>query len=119
MAAKNKRDLSMAQKNVLSPKVVKKVKLFATLLEKEGISLKKLILFGSQVSGKAKSYSDIDICVVSPGFDKDYIKKAVKLKMLAEKVDWRIEPHLYHPDDFAIEEDPFAWEIKRTGIEIK
>lgn len=108
----------MDQKRTLNPKIIKKAKLFARSLKKAGISLEKLILFGSQITGRAKNYSDIDICVVSPQFGKDDIQAAVKLKMLAEKIDWRIEPHPYHPADLAVEEDPLAFEIKRTGIEI-
>ena len=54
-----------------------------------------------------------------PKFSQDNIKEAVKLKLIANNIDWRIEPHPYHPRDFAVEEDPFAWEIKRTGQKIK
>lgn len=109
----------MDRKNALSPQILKKIRRFAQLLKKEKISLDQFILFGSYVHGQPKKYSDIDLCVVSPLFGKDPIKERVKLGLLADKVDWRIEPHPYHPKDLAIEEDPFAYEIKRTGIAIK
>lgn len=109
----------MAKRKTLDKEIIKIVRDYACQLKKAGIDVSKLILFGSQVKGKSKSYSDIDVCVISPQFGQDDIKEAVKLKMLADKVDWRIEPHPYHPRDFAIEEDPFAWEIKRTGYKIK
>ena len=99
--------------------IIKILRDYASQLKKGGIDISKLILFGSHVQGRAKSYSDIDVCIVSPQFVRDDIQEAVKLKMLADKVDWRIEPHPYSPEDFAVEEDPFAHEIKRTGVEIK
>ena len=112
-------DLRMGEKNAIDKEITRKIRLFGKLLKKAKIPVESLILFGSQVKDKAKPYSDIDVCVVSPLFGKDTLKERVRISMLADKVDWRIEPHPYHPQDFAVEEDPFAWEIKRTGKKIR
>jgi len=109
----------MDKKITIDKEIAEKIRLFGKLLKKAEIPVESLIVFGSQVKGKAKPYSDIDVCVVSPLFGKDTLEERVKISMLADKVDWRIEPHPYHPQDFAVEEDPFAWEIKRTGRRIK
>lgn len=109
----------MDKNNALDPETINKVRLLGKALKKAKIPVQSLILFGSQTKGKAKPYSDIDVCVVSPLFGKDTFKERVKISLLADKIDWRIEPHPYHPRDLAVEEDPFAWEIKRTGQRIK
>lgn len=109
----------MGKRNALDPKIVRKIRLYARVLKKAGIPVQSLIVFGSQTKGTPKPCSDIDICVISPIFGKDRIEERVELGTLADKIDWRIEPHPYSPEDFAVEEDPFAHEIKRTGVEIK
>ena len=106
----------MGRKNVLRLKAIKKIHRFAKLLKKEKIPISQFILFGSYSSGQPKKYSDIDLCIISPSFGKDSIKERVKLSLLADKIDWRIEPHPYNPEDFSVEEDPFASEIRKTGI---
>ncbi len=109
----------MDKKNALSPKIVKKVQLYARTLKQAGVPVQALLLFGSQVKRNPKPHSDIDVCVISSIFGKDSHDERVKLSILANKVDWRIEPHPYSPKDFAVEEDPFAHEIKRTGVKIR
>lgn len=78
----------------------------------------QLVLFGSQIKGRVHKWSDIDICVVSPQFGRDWMKEETKLKDLAMEVDIRIEPHPYSVKDFQVEEDPFAYEIRKTGVVI-
>ena len=108
----------MDKKNDINKQILSTVLRYAKILRKEKIPVAQMIVFGSQAHGNPKGYSDIDVCVVSPSFGKDSIAERVLLTRLAEDVDWRIEPHPYHPADFAVEEDPFAAEIKRTGITI-
>jgi len=51
------------------------------------------VLFGSQVSGKAHTWSDIDLLVVSSRFDKEYKRTDVNmLWRVAARTDSRIEP---------------------------
>ncbi|MBF0361353.1 MAG: nucleotidyltransferase domain-containing protein [Oligoflexia bacterium] len=55
--------------------------------------IKKAYLFGSYVKNKATTYSDIDVALVSPDFEK--IPETILLKMLfrlARHIDPLIEP---------------------------
>jgi len=87
-------------------------------LKHAGVEIDKVILFGSQVRGNIRKDSDIDICVVSPQFGRDDMAESVKLKIISVPVDIRIEPHPYSVKDFQVEEDPFAYEIRKTGVVI-
>lgn len=105
-------------KKRIRKEIIKKIKLFANKAKREGVKIDSLILFGSQIKGKPKSYSDIDVCLVSPYFGKDEIGEAVKLRLLAHDIDWRIEPHLLTPKDLKMRENPFVYEILSTGVKI-
>jgi len=62
-------------------------------LTKNGIPVRYGVLFGSHVNGKPHKWSDIDLLVVSPIYDKRRTyKQAVKLWRIAADVDARIEP---------------------------
>lgn len=50
--------------------------------------------------------------------DDEKFDTQVQLMLLASKFDTRIEPHPISTEDFYLN-NPFAAEIKRTGIEIK
>ena len=45
------------------------VEKFKKALEYQGIRVKKIILYGSQATGKAEEHSDIDIVVISDDFE--------------------------------------------------
>ncbi len=94
-------------------------KKFSSELDKAGIPLQTVILFGSQITGKAGKWSDIDTCVVSPIFGRDRQSERVRLMKIAQKVSLDIEPHPYSPADFENKFDPLAREIKKTGIKIR
>ncbi len=105
----------MAAKSILNDTPINLIKKYKDVLRDAGIPVSKIILFGSYAKGKAKPWSDVDICVVSNAFGKDSHEELVRLMRLTSKVDDMIEPHPYHPKDL---EDPFdslAYEIKRTG----
>jgi predicted nucleotidyltransferase len=55
-----------------------KIKL-KTLLQKRGISIEKIVVFGSYAKGKEKEYSDIDIIIVSKDFREKDIFQRVEL----------------------------------------
>ncbi len=80
-----------------------------------GIPVSKAYLYGSYAKGKAKSYSDIDICVVSPNFGKDLIDEMVKLRQISRRVDDRIEALPFGINDIDNPYDPLAAEIRRFG----
>jgi len=94
------------------------LKQYAKILNKAGIKVDALYLFGSRAKGTNHQYSDIDTCVVSPDFGKDYFEEMVNLMKLTRKTSWLIEPHPYSPEDFYDKTNDFANEIRRMGIRV-
>lgn len=88
-------------------------KRFKEHLEKQGIPVEKIYIYGSYAKGNPRYASDIDLCVISPAFE-DRLEANLMLRREALKVDPRIEPVGYHPHQF---EDwiPLVWEIQRSG----
>jgi len=75
-------------------------------------------LFGSFAKNKQWPDSDIDIALVIDNLkDSDKFDTQVQLMLLASQFDSRIEPHPLSMQDL-ISDNPFAHEIKKTGIEI-
>lgn len=97
-------------------KVIALAKKYVTLVKKVGISVDRAYLFGSYAKNKAKSYSDIDISIISSEFGRNWIKEGVKLSMIAGQVDERIEPHPFHPREMANKYSSIVHEIKTHGI---
>lgn len=93
-------------------------KKFVHLLNKRGIPVSQAYLFGSYASGRARPYSDIDICIVSPTLGKDMIDEMVKLGLIANQIDNRIEVIPMSPQDYADPFDPLAAEIRRHGLSL-
>lgn len=86
------------------------------LTKQSGITVNKAYLFGSYAKGKVWQGSDIDICIISENFGKDYLAEKRKLNHLALRVDPKIEPVAYSPSDFQNKYDSLVDEIKRFGI---
>ncbi|MGH7492720.1 MAG: nucleotidyltransferase domain-containing protein [bacterium] len=91
---------------------------YLEVLRKKRLPIDQAFIFGSHAKGNARRWSDIDICVISPKFRNrchaiDYLWK----RRRDEDVERGIEPIGFHPRDF-VDEDPLAWEIKSTGVEI-
>lgn len=109
----------MAEKRI-SKEVIKIVQDYSKRLKKQNkIPIDKVIVFGSQATGKAHRWSDIDVCVISPKF-KDYFKALEFLWQTRkdEEVKIGLEPvgfskEVFHKGSGLIQE------IKRTGVEIK
>ena len=98
--------------------VIKIAKDYISHVKKSGIPVTAAYLFGSFAKGKAGKYSDIDICVISPVFGKDYFDEAVKLSHLTHKIDDRIEPVPYRPEDLNDHYSTLAHEIRTYGKQI-
>jgi predicted nucleotidyltransferase len=66
---------------------------------KEYFDVRQIILFGSQLTGKANKFSDIDLAVISPDFDKksfeDLVSIFAKITLLCDNA---IEIHPYSLD---------------------
>jgi len=96
--------------------VINIAKKYINQVKKSGIPVSAAYLFGSFAKNTAKKYSDIDICVISKKFGKDYFDEAVKLRHLTWDVDDRIEPVPYRPEDLNDRYSTLAHEIKTFGI---
>lgn len=105
----------MVKKSILNNTPKKLIRNYKEKLEHEGIPVEKIILFGSYAKGRPKPWSDLDLCVVSNIFGKDYYEEMVRLKKMTLSVEPMIEPHPYHPQDLNDPSDPLAFEILRTG----
>jgi predicted nucleotidyltransferase len=73
--------------------VLNGVRRYLQALRDQGVKVKFGIVFGSQISGKTDPWSDIDLIVVSPSFDKERTREDINmLWRLAAQTDSRIEP---------------------------
>ena len=97
--------------------VTKTINDYAIILRNEGLSLKRIILFGSFSEGKQKNNSDIDIAVILKKYNKDRFTTRLELMKFCRIFDDVIEPHPFLDSEFD-ETDPFVSEILRTGIEV-
>lgn len=91
---------------------------FAAVLEKQGIPVSKLIIFGSHVKDRAVEESDIDLCIVSPKFGKDPVEELQFLLKQTRRIDTRIEPIPVSPQEYRRPLSPLIFEIKKFGREI-
>lgn len=108
----------MVGKKILKKRIIQSVKHYAALLKEKGILFEKIIIFGSQAKGKAREWSDVDVCVVSKAFGKDTQAERVKLMITRDDNSLEIEPHPFHPKDLQNKWDPLAHEIRLHGITI-
>ena len=81
-----------------------------------GVRVDKAYLFGSYAKGKVWKGSDLDVCVVSKDFGKNYNSDKMLLNKAALKVNPLIEPVAYSPVDFANKYDSLVEEVRRFGI---
>lgn len=95
-----------------------KAKQFIKSLSRIGIKVSKAYLFGSFAKGKAKKDSDIDVCIVSHSFSKDYFAEMVRLRKHSLKIDSRIEPVPFLPEDLNDKYSTLASEIRKYGISL-
>jgi predicted nucleotidyltransferase len=95
-----------------------KILKFVQMIEQQGISVSKVILFGSYAKGKANPDSDIDIAVVSTQFGQDIVEEMMKLRKIALNIDSHIEPVPLCPDDLDDNFSTLAQEIKRYGVDV-
>jgi len=96
-------------------KTVRLVKEYIGELERNKIPIEKAILFGSYAKGHATTESDIDIALVSEVFSGDRFEDRRKIIPLRRKIDNRIEPLPFKPEDFE-NGGILVEEIKKTGI---
>ncbi|MDD4972344.1 MAG: nucleotidyltransferase domain-containing protein [Paludibacter sp.] len=96
-------------------KIIETAERFAKQIP-HNLKVKKTYLFGSYAKGTESEESDIDIAIVL-GNMPDFYETQMQLMRIRRKIDLRIEPHPISENDFN-DLNPFAFEIKNTGIEI-
>ena len=94
--------------------VIEAVKKYIRELERNNIPIQEAIVFGSYAKGDPKEESDIDIALVSTAFTGDRFEDRRKIVPLRRKIDNRIEPMPFRPEDFE-EGGNLVDEIKKTG----
>lgn len=101
--------------NIDNQSIIDTAKLYIQRIS-ESIEIKKAYLFGSYAKGNEHNDSDIDIAIVVGKMD-DFFSIQMQLMRLRRTIDLRIEPHPIWEGDFNIQ-NPFAYEIQKTGIEL-
>ena len=86
-------------------------------LEKNEIHILEAFIFGSHAKGKTTPESDIDVALISNAFTGDRFDDRRKIVPIRRKIDNRIEPIPFRPEDFN-NGGTLAEEIKRTGVSI-
>jgi predicted nucleotidyltransferase len=97
---------------------IQKAQLFIQKLGEDGIKVEDAYLFGSYAKGGAGKDSDIDVCIISKEFGRDYIKEMVQLRKISLQVDSRIEPISFGIDDINDPYSAIASEVRKNGIHI-
>ncbi len=95
--------------------VIETVKQYLRLIPND-LGVKKAYLFGSHAKGDEREDSDIDIAIIVQNMPDFFFTQKLLMK-LRRNIDLRIEPHPIKEQDFN-SSNPFAFEIKNTGIEI-
>lgn len=108
----------MVHKTLLNDTPMNLIKRYKAVLDREGIPVEQIILFGSYAKKTARPVSDVDVCVVSPIFGKHPFAEMVRLAKLTIGIDTMIEAHPYSPKDLADKYDPLASEIRKYGIRV-
>lgn len=83
-------------------------------LQEKNIQVSQMYLYGSYAKKTPHKWSDIDICIISPAF-RDGIDATMMLMKLRSDQELLISPTAFSPESF-VDENPLAWEIKKTGI---
>lgn len=94
--------------------IVEVLKKYIEELERNNIRVSEAIIFGSHAKGTNKEWSDIDIALVSVDFTGDRFDDRQRIIPLRRKIDSRIEPMPFKPEDF-YNGGMLAEEIKKTG----
>ncbi|NLA75415.1 MAG: nucleotidyltransferase domain-containing protein [Deltaproteobacteria bacterium] len=105
----------MASKRDTAIKIARK---YIEELDKNNIPVSEAVIFGSYARGDSGPESDIDIAVISDAFSGDRFEDRRKIIPFRRKIDSRIEPIPFRPEDYQ-NGGILAKEIKKTGIILK
>lgn len=104
----------MAYQMFLEKKIKQLVTGYKKKLKLMNIPVTKVYLYGSYAKKQANSQSDVDVCVISPTFG-DRIESTMTLMKIRDDDELVLSPIAFSPKSF-VDENPLAWEIKKTGI---
>ncbi len=102
---------------VAADSILKIIKRYVGELEKNGIKISEVFIFGSQAKRTAKEESDINIALISDAFTGDRFEDRRRIVPLRRRIDSRIEPIPFRPEDFN-DGGMLVEEIKSTGKKI-
>jgi hypothetical protein len=102
---------------VAADSILKIIKRYVGELEKNGIKISEVFIFGSRVKRTTKEESDIDIALISDAFTGDRFEDRRRIVPLRRRIDSRIEPIPFRPEDFN-DGGMLVEEIKSTGKRI-
>jgi predicted nucleotidyltransferase len=107
----------MAQKTI--PKaVIREIAHYLHTLQKDGLPISAVYLFGSYAKGTQKRHSDIDVCIISPAFkNADEALHYLWQRRILRDTRYAIEPMGMNPEDFATP-SPLTNEIRAHGIPV-
>ena len=100
-------------------RLIKELSRFAEEISGE-YSLKKMILFGSQATGKARKDSDVDLILVSPKFRGQRKLQRSPQFYLKWNLDWPVDFLCYTPEEFERKKKQIGvvQQAVKDGIEI-
>lgn len=98
--------------------IIQLLRQYLCALEREHIPVLKAYLFGSYAQGTPKEESDIDVAIISTAFVGDRYEDRRRIVPLRRKIDGRIEPIPFRPEDFE-RGGILADTIKTTGVVIQ
>ncbi|MCX6034216.1 MAG: nucleotidyltransferase domain-containing protein [Chloroflexi bacterium] len=99
--------------------ILKTIREYLQILSSKGVPVKVGVLFGSYATGKTHKWSDIDLLVISPRFDKKLKRTDIDLLWhVAADVDSRIEPIAVGERQFKEDNSSFIIEIARREGQI-
>ena len=86
------------------------------------VDLEKIVLFGSQVSGKTDEYSDLDILIIAPSQERP-LDRRLKVRRLLHELDQSIGLDIlfYTPEEverFKDHPSSFLHHVLTTGITV-
>lgn len=87
---------------------------YVNALKQSNLPLWRVYLFGSYAKNTANKNSDIDVAVVIEG-QRSTTSRDALLWSTVEKVNWKIEPHLFLRKHFIASDNTLAIEVKKFG----
>lgn len=108
----------MAQKIYSRKKVTEFARNYIQFLKKEyNLPIEQAYLFGSYAKNTPHEWSDIDICIVSPRFEKTDPLVYLWKRRRPIDIDRRIEPYGLTPSD-VVDEHPVLREARKAGVRL-